>query len=147
MKMKSHRRLYLAESDMSLSKLFLISEKERERDTRHGLRLCDDSGVWGLEIREMEGEGWDRRWRVRVRVEIGDGGLEGEGWDRRWRVRVRLEMEGEGEGEGFKSERLRRLGGWGGSRSGSWEADVWERLARVKMFDQILYIQSLKPCF
>ena len=45
MKMKSHRRLYLAESDMSLSKLFLISEKERERDTRHGLRLCDDSGV------------------------------------------------------------------------------------------------------
>ena len=31
----------------------------------------------------MEGEGWDRRWRVRLRVEIEDGDLEGEeDWDR-----------------------------------------------------------------
>ena len=112
MKVKSHRRLYLVESDMSLSKLFLILEKERERDIRHGLRLCDDGGVWGLEIGEMEGEGWDRRWRVRVRVEIGDGGLEGKGWERAWEM----------------------------------EADVWEKLG-LKMFDPIVYIQSLKPHF
>ena len=34
---------YLAKSDLSLFQLFLISERERE--TRHGLCLCDDGGV------------------------------------------------------------------------------------------------------
>ena len=50
MKMKSHRRSYLAELDTSLSQLFLILKREREREretreTRHGLCLCDDGGV------------------------------------------------------------------------------------------------------
>ena len=115
-KLKSHRRSYLAESDWVSLSFFWF---HRERDTRP-LCLCDDSGVWGLEIKQMEGEGeaLDRRsklgewglrsdrWRVRVRVRAWDrtdGGwgwrwgleIEDGGWglkSERWRVRVRLEI-------------------------------------------------------
>ena len=97
----------------------------------------DEGWQWGLRS-EMKGkgEGWDRRWRVRVtawdrrdggwrwrsemereaRVEIGE--MESDGWDRRWRVRRGFLIrdggwgegfwsEMDGEGDGFRSERWR----------------------------------------
>ena len=103
----------------------------RERDTRP-LCLCDDGGVWGLEIKQMEGEGeaLDRRsklgewglrsdrWRVRVRVRA---------WDRRWRVRVEIrEMEGEGEAW----DRRSKLGEWG------LRLDRWRVMVRVRASDR-----------
>ena len=67
MKMKSHRRSYLTELDMSLSQLFLISKRERERqDTNFICAIM--VGCEGLR---------SERWRVRVEIE--DGGLESEG--------------------------------------------------------------------
>ena len=133
-KLKSHRRSYLAESDWVSLSFFWF---HRERDTRP-LCLCDDGGVWGLEIKQMEGEGeaLDRRsklgewglrldrWRVRVRVRA---------WDRRWRVRVEIkEMEGEGEAW----DRRSKLGEWG-LRLDRWRLRVsvraWDRRWRVRV--------------
>ena len=147
---------------VSLSFFWFHRERERERERRdtdfacamtvgcEGLR----SERWKVTVRvEIGDEGW--RWGLRsemeawrARVEIGDGGwrwgleigeMEGEGWDQRWRVRVRAEIGDRGlEGEEDWDQALER----------SMEADVWERLARVEnVSDQIVYIQSLKPCF
>ena len=46
------------------------SEGLRSKMEGEGLRVID--GWWGLENKEMEGEGWDRRWRVRASLR--DGG-------------------------------------------------------------------------
>ena len=75
MKMKSHRRSYLAVLDMSLSQLFLISQRERERERERERRDTDFACVMAMGCEGLRSE----RWRVRVRVEFGDGGLEGEG--------------------------------------------------------------------
>ena len=65
MKMKSHRRSYLAELDTSLSQLFLILKREREREER---RDMDFVYAMTVECEGLRSERW------RVRVEIGDGG-------------------------------------------------------------------------
>ena len=98
----------------------------------------DEGWQWGLRS-EMKGkgEGWDRRWRVRVtawdrrdggwrwrsemereaRVEIRE--MESDGWDRRWRVRRGFLIRDGGWGEGFWSEMEGEVkveigdGGWG----------------------------------
>ena len=67
MKMKSHRRSYLAELDTSLSQLFLILKRERERE-RQERRDMDFVYAMTVECEGLRSERW------RVRVEIGDGG-------------------------------------------------------------------------
>ena len=69
MKMKSHRRSYLAELDTSLSQLFLILKREREREReRQERRDMDFVYAMTVECEGLRSERW------RVRVEIGDGG-------------------------------------------------------------------------
>ena len=53
----------------------MISQRERERERERERRDTNFACVMVVGYEGLRSE----RWRVRVRVEIGDGGLEGEG--------------------------------------------------------------------